>query len=290
MSADNARATCTRASMAILVLFSCSLLVSIFSPTFVLAQKSKTPASTASTFTANLVNIEAAVHETFRYTAMLHNGSAQGRVYALKAALPIGWGVVFRARGSQVTAINIDAGKDQDISIEIQPAFAAAPATYKIPVLATAEHDSLTLNLEAVVKGSFGIELTTPSGRLSDAITEGKQKEIHLVVRNTGTLPLKDIALSAQTPSKWDVTFTPAKIDELAPEKTIDVVARVSVPDKTIAGDYVTLFTAKNANREGQASFRMTVKTSVLSGWIGILIILAAICLVVYLIRKYGRR
>jgi uncharacterized membrane protein len=287
MSAHNSHVKHTRTGVSII--FSLSLFFSFFTSAFVVAQPSKGP-SMASTFTANLINIEAAVHETFRYSTNLHNGGAQERIYELKALAPAGWNVVFRARGSQVTSINMDGNKDQDISIEIQPAYSAEPSKYKIPVFATAGRDTLKLDLEAVVKGSYSIELTTPSGRLSDAVTEGKQKEIHLVVKNTGTLALNEISLSGQAPSKWDVTFEPSKIDQLAAGQTADVIARLTVPDKTIAGDYVTTFTARNANREAQAAFRMTVKTSVLSGWIGILVILAAIGLVIYLVRKYGRR
>jgi uncharacterized membrane protein len=184
----------------------------------------------------------------------------------------------------------MDGNQSQPISIEIRPAQGAGPSKYKIPITATAANETLQLDLEAVVKGAYGIELTTPTGLLSDNITEGKQKEIHLVVKNTGTLILNDISLAAQTPSKWDATFEPSKIEQLAPDKTADVIAKLTVPDKTIAGDYVTNFTAKNANGNAQATFRMTVRTSLLSGWIGLLVILAAIGLVFYLIRKYGRR
>ena len=70
----------------------------------------------------------------------------------------------------------------------------------------------------------------------------------------------------------------------------MDVVVKLTVPEKTIAGDYVTTVTARNNTSNAQLAFRMTVRTSILSGWIGILIILAAITLVFFLIRKYGRR
>lgn len=265
------------------------LFVWFFTPASIAAQV-QNGANKGSTFTAQLINIEAAVHETFRYNTTLHNGVSEPRIYELKATAPDGWNVVFRARGSQVTSINMDGNKDENISIEIHPAHDAEPTKYKIPVTAIAANDTLQLAIEAVVKGSYGIELTTPTGLLSGNITEGKQKEIHLVVRNTGTLTLNDISLSAQTPSKWDATFEPSKIEQLAPGKTTDVIATLTVPDKTIAGDYVTVFTAKNSDSNSQATFRMTVRTSMLSGWIGILVILVAIALVFYLIRKYGRR
>ncbi|HEY3404014.1 MAG TPA: NEW3 domain-containing protein [Ohtaekwangia sp.] len=264
------------------------LFLAIFTglPTLLVAQAS----SKESSLTARLVNIEAAVHETFRYNATIRNGTSQANVYELKAGVPEGWNVVFRARGSQITSLNMDGNKSEEITIEIIPSYSTAPAKYKIPVTATTGSDTLKLDLEAVVKGSYGLELTTPTGRLSDNITEGRQKEIHLVVSNTGTLPLNDISLSAQTPPKWDATFEPAKVDNLLPGKTVDIIAKLSVPDKTLAGDYVTTFNARNTNSNAQAVFRMTVKTSMLSGWIGILVILSAIALVAYLIRKYGRR
>lgn len=247
-------------------------------------------ADKGSTFTAQLINIEAAVHEAFHYNTTLHNGAAQARIYELTAKVPEGWSVVFRTRGSQVTSINMDGNKNENISVEVHPAYNAGPGKYKIPVMAVTSNDTLHVNLEAVVKGSYGMELTTPTGLLSDKITEGKQKEIHLVVKNTGTLNLDNISLSAQTPSKWDATFEPSKIEHLEPGKTADVIAKLTVPDKTIAGDYITTFTAKNNPSNAQATFRMTVRTSMLSGWIGILVIFAAITLVFFLIRKYGRR
>jgi uncharacterized membrane protein len=287
MSADNFILKQTKTGHVLLV--SLSLFLWLFKPALAAAQV-RDGAGGRSTFTAQLINIEAAVHETFRYNTTLHNGSSQTRIYELKAAAPEGWNVVFRARGSQVTSINMDGNKDENISIEINPAYGADPSKYKIPVTAIATNDTLQLNLEAVVKGNYGIELATPTGLLSDNITEGKQKEIHLVVRNTGTLILNDISLSAQTPPKWDATFEPSKIEQLAPGKTMDVVATLTVPDKTIAGDYVITFTANNTNGNSKATFRMTVKTSLLSGWIGLLVILAAIALVFYLVRKYGRR
>jgi len=271
------------------VLSSLFLVVWFFTPGLTSAQ-SKAAVDKESTFTAQLINIEAAVHEAFHYNATLHNGAAQARIYELTAAMPDGWMITFRTRGSQVTSVNMDANRGESVTIEVLPAYSAGPGKYKIPVRAVAAQDTLRLDLEAVVKGSYGMELTTPTGLLSGTITEGNQKEIHLTVKNTGTLDLADISLSAQAPVKWDATFNPAKIERLEPGKTADVVATLNVPDKTIAGDYVTTFTARNNASNAQATFRMTVRTSALSGWIGVIVILAAVGLVYFLIRKYGRR
>ncbi len=254
------------------------------------AQQASPGADGKNTFTARLMNIEAPTNETFRYTATLHNGSSVSRVYELKTDLPAGWQIAYRVEGSQVRSLNLDSGKSQDISIEVNATATAKPDKYRLPVKAVSETDTLLLNLEAVVKGSYALELTTPTGRLSEEITSGGRREIQLIVKNSGSLPLNELELSGQLPPQWESTFEPAKIQQLEPGKTANITVAVKVPDKTIAGDYAGTFSVKNTNSSAQANFRLVVTTSLLSGWIGVLVILAAIALVYYLIRKYGRR
>nr|WP_068888776.1 NEW3 domain-containing protein [Pedobacter panaciterrae] len=243
-----------------------------------------------SSFTAKLINIEAATNEPFRYNTSLHNASAKQMIFEFKTNLPIGWIISYKVDGNQVTSLNMDAGTTREVSIEINASTSAAPGKYKIPLKAISNADTLSLNLEAVVKGSYGITLTTPTGRLSEELTSGSHKEINLEIKNSGTLPLADIELSSQLPTGWEVSFEPSKIKQLEPGKSVSVIANLKVPDKTIAGDYAATFTATNSNGNAQAAFRMVVTTSLLSGWIGILVILLAVSLVYYLIRKYGRR
>jgi len=254
------------------------------------AQQAATQATAKSAFEAQLVNIEAAASEPFRYNATLRNTAGEAVLYDLDAQLPAGWQISYRVQGSFVKSIRLEAGQMQDISIEVSATHSSKPNKYNIPVKAVSKRDTLTLNLEAVVKGSYSIEMTTPTGRLSDEVVAGSSKEIQVVLKNTGTLPLNDVELTSQLPTKWEATFEPANIKQLEPGKTVDVKINLKVPEKTIAGDYVAKFTSKNPNGSAEISFRAAVTTSMLSGWIGVLIILIAIGLVYYLIRKYGRR
>ncbi|MBO9198892.1 MULTISPECIES: COG1470 family protein [Niastella] len=243
-----------------------------------------------SSFSARLINLEANAKETFRFNASLHNGQNRSVTYELQTAAPPGWSSSFRVDGMQVTSFRLDSNKTQDISIELTPSVTAKPGKYAIPVTATSDQGKLELNLEAVVKGAYALELTTPTGLLSGEVTEGDRKPVYLTVKNQGSLPLNNIDLSAQTPAKWSVTFEPAKLDRLDPGGTVNVTAYINVPDKTIAGDYVTTLTASNSNVTSNSSYRLTVTTSWLAGWLGMLIILGAVGMVYFLIRKYGRR
>lgn len=257
--------------------------------TIVKAQQNST-SNGKSTFTAKLMNMEAASNETFRYNTSLHNGTGKTNVYELKADLPLGWLITYRVDGSSVTSISLDPGKTQDIGIEITPTSTSSPQKYKIPLRSVAPADTLTLTLEAVVKGSYNLALSTPSGRLSEEVTAGSQQQIQLLVKNIGTLPLTDINLSSQLPNSWEMTFDPTSVKELLPGKEVTIKATLKVPDKTIAGDYAATLNASSNHSNAQAAFRFIVKTSLLSGWIGILVILIAIGIVLALVRKYGRR
>ncbi|MGH2643736.1 MAG: NEW3 domain-containing protein, partial [Chitinophagaceae bacterium] len=134
------------------------------------------------------------------------------------------------------------------------------------------------------------IELSTPTGLLSTHITAGGEKDIALVVKNTGSASLKNISLSSQTPADWGVTFSPAKIDEIDPGATSQVTAQIKASKEAIAGDYATTLTATTPEASSNANFRVSVRTSMLWGWIGVIIIILALLSVYYLFRKYGRR
>lgn len=243
-----------------------------------------------SSFSVRLMNIESNNKDPFRFNATLHNGSFQQQVYQLNAQAPKGWTVVFNAEGNQVAALQLDSGKTEPISIAITASPMAKPGKYEIPVSAVAGMDSLQLKLEAVLSGSYGLNVTTPSGKLSENVTEGNNRSLELLIQNTGTLPLNGVELSAQAPNSWNATFDTSMIARLDPGQSQQVKVNIAIPEKTIAGDYLLVLTAKNVNADSSASIRMTVKTSLLSGWLGILIILLAIGLVYFLIRKYGRR
>ncbi|MDQ0639700.1 putative membrane protein [Pedobacter sp. W3I1] len=271
-------------------LFRALLLLTFFVATKPLhAQNQDTPKGTSG-FSAKLINIESAVNEPFRFSASLHNASASQQVYELKSELPIGWQISYRVEGSLVTSVNLAGGQTREIAIEITAPYNAAARKYIIPVKAVSSSSTLPLQLEAVVKGSYGASLGTPSGRLSEELTAGSHQDIELEVHNTGTLPLSSLSFSSQLPTGWEASFSPNQIERLDGGKKATIKVTLKVPDKTIAGDYSATFTLGGNNANAQAAFRIFVKTSVLSGWIGILIIALAVLAVYVLIRKYGRR
>jgi uncharacterized membrane protein len=241
-------------------------------------------------FSTDQANIQGNNKSVFTYQATIRNSTGANQLYTLMGDSPQGWNVIFRYSGQQVTSVEVKENSNVSINIEIDPPDMIEAGTYKIPVHAVTNSSSADLVLEAVIKGSFAMDLSTPTGLLSTGITAGDQKRLELVLRNTGSAELKGIQFTAANPVNWEVTFDPKKIDVIQPGRTAQVFAIVKAPKKAIAGDYVTNIEAKTPEISAKAQFRISVETSMLWGWMGILIIAVALGSVYYLFRKYGRR
>lgn len=241
-------------------------------------------------FTVTQDNMVGAAKSTFTFNAKLRNFTAGNQVYALNAEAPPGWTIAFKAGYKQVSSVNIDAGHTQDLTIDVTAPEEIPAGTYKIPIVASTGLTSADLALTVGITGSYNVQLTTPTGLLSTAVTAGNERQVELVVKNTGSAPLRNISLQSGNPVNWNVDFDPKTVAELAPGAAAQVIATVRPDDKAIAGDYITNLIARTAETSSTAPLRVSVETSLLWSWSGILIILIALGGVYYLFRKYGRR
>ncbi|MDD3037658.1 NEW3 domain-containing protein [Bacteroides sp.] len=241
-------------------------------------------------FTTDQPNMQGNSKSTFTFSATLKNQTADQQLYALMANAPRGWNVVFKPNYKQATSAQVEANSSQSVSIDITPPANIKAGSYKIPVRAATGTTSAELELEVVVTGSYQMELTTPEGLLSADVTAGDVKRIELEVKNTGSSLLKDIQLSANKPIDWEVSFEPSKIEMLKAGETATVIAVLKASKKALPGDYVTTMMVKTPEINTEAQFRIAVKTPMIWGWVGVLIIIVSIGVVYYLFRKYGRR
>ena len=241
-------------------------------------------------FTTEQPNMQGHATSTFTFNGNLKNRTADKQTYALMADAARGWNVVFKSNYQQVTSVNSEPNSTQSITIEIKPPEKIEAGRYKIPVSAVTNSSSASLDLEVVITGSFSMELSTPTGLVSTKVTASEEKRLELVINNTGTSQLTDITMNASAPVNWDVKFDPKKVNNLLPGKTAQVFATIKADKKAIPGDYVTNIEAKTPETSSKVSFRVSVETPMLWGWIGVLLIIVALGSVYYLFRKYGRR
>jgi len=241
-------------------------------------------------FTCKQNNMQGHAKSNFTFSTELKNVTGERQRYALQARAPRGWEVKFKPNYKQATSVEVEPNQKLNMSIEIKPPYNVKAGTYKIPVAALNNNTSSEMTLEVVVTGTYEMELTTPTGVLSTHITAGDEKKVKLVIRNTGSSKLENIKMNSTNPRSWEVTFDPKEIKLLEPGKKAEVTATVKAYSKAIAGDYVLKINASTPETNAKAAFRITVETSMLTGWLGIFIILLSIGLIYYLFRKYGRR
>ena len=239
-----------------------------------------------------LPSLKGSPSSSFEYQFTVTNDSDKDEVVKLAADVPQGFQTSFtEAYGSQeLSSVPIEAGKDKDLKVKVQPPSDVAAADYPVLVTASAENVAAQAKLTMQITGQPKIRLSGDNGRLSAQAEAGSATPINLVVTNNGSAPVSDIQLSGSPPSDWKVEFQPEKIQELAPAQKVSVQALLTPSAKTIAGDYMTTFRASGKGDSSSADFRISVATSTTWGLVGVLMVAIALLVAVGAVARFGRR
>jgi uncharacterized membrane protein len=110
------------------------------------------------------------------------------------------------------------------------------------------------------------------------------------VILNRGSAPARNVKLNAFEPSGWEVTFDPEEINEIPPDGSAKVTAKIKPSTKAVAGDYMVTINARAEGASDSAEFRITILTSTLWGVVGVALIAVALGVVVLAVARFGRR
>lgn len=239
--------------------------------------------------------LKGAAGTKFQFKATIANNTGKDNTFNLEASPPnSNWLVTFQpAYGTkQISSLAVKSAQTQDVNVNVTPPSSAKPGSYPINVkVSDSAGDSATASLKVSLIGDYKLNLTTPSQRLNTHATAGQAKQLSIVVANTGTAPVRNITLSAtNTPSGWNMTFKPAKIDSLDPGTMTQVQATLTPSAKAIAGDYSVNLSATSTDASVNKNFRVTVQTPTIWGWVGIGVVVVVIGGLVWLFQGYSRR
>jgi uncharacterized membrane protein len=237
--------------------------------------------------------IKGSPNSTFSFRLKLKNESDQELLVSLEASVPVGFVANIKKAygGQELTSLPVDAGGQETIDVSVRALGPVEAGEYPILVRASAGDVVAIAELTAVVSGDPDLTLTTPDERLSGKANAGRENTVELLLRNQGTAPALGVKLEATPPRDWEVTFEPEFIESLAPGEEAQVTARITVPDKAIAGDYMVTMRARPDNGSTErVEFRITVTTSTLWGAVGLLLIAAALGVVYLAVMRFGRR
>ena len=230
---------------------------------------------------------------SFRYRVTLKNESDQDLLVSLEYEAPKGFQVTFTpAFGSQqVTSLPMKAGESKDLDVEVTLPKTTKADTYTVKLRALAGEARAELNLALEVTGKPELSFTTKEGRLSGRAYAGRENPVKLLVKNTGSAPIKNLTFSASEPSGWEVKWDPEKIEVLEPNKEQEVTARIKPSPKAVAGDYMVTLSASGDEGVSQSlDYRLTVFTSTLWGLLGVGIAAVGVLVLSFAVSRFGRR
>ncbi len=244
--------------------------------------------------------LEALSTATFQFTVDLFYTGAQDRVFDLKATPPQGWSIsvtpLYETSKiiSSVSMAGSETGRTQNLQISTGGTYydPPAPGDYTIIFEARSGDLAATIELKARVTAKYSLMADTADGLYSLRAKGGKESVFSLVVTNTGSAPVENIAFTSDKTQGWEITFSQDKIAalEAGAKSTVDV--KIKPAAKTVSGDYMVniWINGKQASAPDKIAMRVTVETTSLWGWVGIIIILVVVAGLVYIFMKFGRR
>lgn len=216
---------------------------------------------------------------TFSFKFDLTNEAGVDRDVSLAASAPRGWEVVFKPsfESKQVSTFRVKAGATQGVDVEITTPQRTDAGEYKVVIGASADADKVEVPLNIVIVGQSKLSLDTQSGQLNTRATIDQDTKLTLVVKNTGSAALKNIAFASSRPDGWNVTFDPERIDDLAVGQQVEITATIRPSSRALAGDYMLSMTATAPGASDSRQIRVTVETPTLWGWIAVAAIVAVL-------------
>lgn len=228
----------------------------------------------------------------FSFASTLINNTLSNQSYSFSANAPVGWQVSFMPSGetTKVAALEVEARTSQGVDISVTPPANVEAGTYNVNLIAASADEKLTLDLEIVITGSYDVNLSTPSGRLSFDAYANQESAVQLTITNNGNTELTNVNLTSSAPTGWNVRFESETIELIEAGATIETTAYVTPGEDAMSGDYVTTMTVKNSNANDSVEFRVTVKTETRWGFTGIAVIVLLAAAIAGIMRRYGRR
>jgi uncharacterized membrane protein len=227
----------------------------------------------------------------FSFSLTVDNSTSQDLPVTATAEGPAGWTVDAKLTGSETTASAIvKAGSSTGITVTANPPDGVTAGQYPIKVTATAGSKTVEKGLQVEITGSFSMTLTTPNSVLSTSGSAGQETDQQLILTNTGTAQITNVALAGTGATNWKITFDQPTVASIDPGATATVTAKIVPSNDAIAGDYKLTFNATSDLANASEDFRFTVETSLTWAIVGAAVIVLVAVGVWWVFQRYGRR
>ena len=253
-------------------------------------------------------SLENAAGKDFTFTIQIKNQTDKDQMVELSGQVPLGWRAYFTPRWQQdtrITSIKVDAHGTENIRFVVTPPYMVEKGEYPVKFLAKAGEYQATLDLKAVVTGTYDLgllseaEVTGAGDTWNIKAVEGKERHFTLYLHNglpsnPTSAPVTNIKFYATKPEGWEVKFEPDTVESLPPTMSPNDLGKVDViitpPDRAIPGDYQITITASGQEAHASSQLRVTVGASMGWGWVGVGVVVVVVAALTGVFVRLGRR
>ncbi len=241
--------------------------------------------------------VEAASGKPMKFEIEVKNQTDEDQIMDFAVDLPLGWRATISPRYREdetISAIKINKAGTETIILTVNTPFTAEKDEYELKFIVKAGELEKSLDLKAIVTGTYVMNAGTETGNLKLSTISGEEKDFTFYIWNEGSAAIDNVTFFSTAPQGWEIKFNPEKMVELPsvvqtnqPEK---ISMTVKVPQNTVPGDYMITVNAAGTQDQKKIEFRTTVQVPTKWGWIGVLIILAILVLLLSIFLKLRRR
>ncbi len=250
-------------------------------------------------FKSGFPSVEGSGDEAFKWDVLAVPVTNEiAGIYDINVTTPPGWEagvwVGYGETRKRIGAIDYGGRKvgarQLTIIAEPLPGKTLEPGEYVITLEMESGELKGSFDLTAVVTANYEFNIRTGTGRLSTEVKGAEDKQISILLENTGTAAIDNIILSSIEPEGWNITFDPDKIDSLEPglKQEVDVV--IKPPERAIANDYTVILRAESGNGTETLVLRITVQVPGTMTGAGIGITASVIVGLVFLFKRTSMR
>ncbi len=246
--------------------------------------------------TTKYPTIENPAGKEFKFSIEVKNKTEETLMCDLGIQLPGGWNAYCTPqwKDERISSIKIDKGGTENLSLTVVPPIFIEKGEYPITFIVESGENRASIDLKAIVTGTYKLNLRTETGLLNIDTIAGEEKTFTVYLWNEGSAAIENISFFSAKPEDWEVIFKPEKISSLLPiaetQKPEKVEVIVKTPQRTLPGDYMISLTTTGTQDQKKVEIRTTVKTSTKWGWIGIGIIIMILAILIGIFIKLKRR
>lgn len=247
---------------------------------------------------ADVVGVGIRPEKTAVFAVSLKNRYDQPLKLDLKALnFPEGWKVDIidtENKDQRLSSLLLAAGEEQAFTVKVKPSQNATSGLYPVTVAAVNGNKKITRQLEVSINSSIENQeiLKVDSSSSELALNPGSSTQIQVSVANQGDEELKDVTLEINSVSGITTQVQSfGTIEKLEAGESKSIPVEITVNANTGSDVKEIFIRAKSGDIvSSDKSMKINVEKSASSGLLGLGMLVFAVIVLVFVIRKFGRR